>query len=584
MPVVVANGERFTFPEGTTFDQINEAVDGHFSKVDPVDAAMRLGGATEADLTPTPVEKPVQPVQPTTRLLDRGGLTEQQQEDATVAGDVAVTLGKSVLLSPVGQVKGLAKGFTEEFQAGRLGTPEGARNIQRITEEETAKLIGAPKTERGAEIIGSIGEVAGQFAPLAGLTPQLQALGTVTRQALKQAPGLPGGKKIKASKADLKVLDAIGDQPSRQIEVNMMKGIERRQASPLDAKKVKMAASQGIDHGQAAAFLGSDKLDKKVLAHSVNEAKALSTSEIFDFSKDPTRGTGNTLRVRYNIIRNLNKQAGKELEPVANRVLKGEQVDISGVKSEFIDNLEPLDISLNDKGVLLFGERAPIGKSRQLVKRAWDLIDSTEGDAYSLHQAKKAIDDAVIFGKSSEGLSGSTETFVKGLRNNIDSVLDDSFLEYNAVNTKYADTVKSLGKFRDAAGRNFHPDEAISDQVLGLLSKQMEKPSVKGVTLRDAVDDLTRTGGKYNLKFKGDIDTQVAFGKKLDEIMNIKYKTLGDELTRIAPLEVSRGSRGDWRAAVADVIARTVRRSVGKSDEKALKALERLVQEPGGTK
>ena len=102
------------------------------------------------------------------------------------AGEAALTMGSS-LTAPVGAAVGTIGGVLESIGQGTFGTPQAANRTEELAAKGSAAYTYAPRTEAGQEYVGEIGQVASQLIPVGPLTPQLSAMGTMSKAATGQA-------------------------------------------------------------------------------------------------------------------------------------------------------------------------------------------------------------------------------------------------------------------------------------------------------------------------------------------------------------------------------------------------------------
>ena len=156
-------------------------------------------------------------------------------------------------------------------------------------------------------------------------------------------------------------------------------------------------------------------------------------------------------------------------------------------------------------------------------------------NAFDAHRLKKFIDEQVTFGKHAEGLAGKTEVILKGLRRNLDDILDSNFKEYNRVNTVYSETRGAIDAFQDVAGKKMDLTGKNADKAVGTLMRRIMGNAQSRVRLLDSVDDIERVarkhGGTEQLKIEGittgkdDLLTQILFVDELDAVFGPVART-----------------------------------------------------------
>jgi hypothetical protein len=131
MPKVVANGKTFNFPEGTTNNQIGEAIDEYFASIASAPAENDLGDAPDVfNQFPEPEQAPDQ--------------ESSFADNAIGAGEAALTLATGATGGLLGTVGGFAEGVFDEVNSGQFGTPEAANRIA-----DSAGQFNLRATDRG---------------------------------------------------------------------------------------------------------------------------------------------------------------------------------------------------------------------------------------------------------------------------------------------------------------------------------------------------------------------------------------------------------------------------------------------------
>lgn len=102
------------------------------------------------------------------------------------AGETALTLATAIPSAISGSL-----GFLNELggQAvrGELGTPEGSRKAEEAAASAAGRFVYSPRSEVGRENVMALGDVANDvLTPMAGMVPQLGALGALAKSASRQ--------------------------------------------------------------------------------------------------------------------------------------------------------------------------------------------------------------------------------------------------------------------------------------------------------------------------------------------------------------------------------------------------------------
>jgi len=318
------------------------------------------------------------------------------------------------------------------------------------------------------------------------------------------------------STAKFELIESIGDAP--------------RAGKDAVARE---AIKQGFDEGVIAAIRPGSATDKAKLREMVNIMEKGKKDQLFALTNRPGDVAGDSLLERFNVVRQTNRRAGKELDGVANK-LKGKPVDSSFAVETFLDDLDSMGVTLNKdftpnfKGSDVEGLSGPEEAIRRMVKRLTQ--GQTPGgktpDAFELHRMKRFIDENVTFGKGGEkGISGRTEGVLKNLRRNLDQTLDQAFPEYNRVNSTYSETIDAIDSLQDVAGRKMDLTGRNADRAVGTLLRRLMSNAQSRVPLLDAVVELDRVAAKSVGGFDDDILRQVLFADELDRVFGPVART-----------------------------------------------------------
>lgn len=290
------------------------------------------------------------------------------------------------------------------------------------------------------------------------------------------------------------------------------------------------AIDQGFDEGVIAAVKGASKADKTQLLKMVDIMEKGKKNRLFAQTNRPSDVAGNTLMGRYRSIVTANKNAGKQLNVIANS-LKGKQVDSLPAVNTFIDDLDSIGVTLSSdlkpifSGSDIEGVRGAENAITQIVNR---MKLTKTPDAHDLHRLKRFIDEQVTFGKSIEGLSGRTEGILKNLRRNLDGILDTNFPEYDRVNTVFSETIGAIDSLQDVAGRKLNLTGPNADKAVGTLLRRVMGNQQSRIRLLDSVGDIEAVAIKHGgldvprlegvSAGKNDLLTQILFVDELDAV------------------------------------------------------------------
>lgn len=480
---------------------------------------------------------------------------------AQVAGGISplsnietlASIASSIIAEPVAGVAGIAGTLIPGDEG------QGARFIEKTREALTYQ----PRTEYGqagletvggvlgpvGEVVGAVGEGIGSAqaaaAEFAGLPEEVQAFYYSTGKALPAAVAEYAGAK------GLRAVPGVGREvgsapprlPQRQSRQQAARMIEEGQfdrptaqfeltePSRTGAPRVERvpeyseAVRQGFDESVIAMLKEGSPSDvaamqRMVKVREAQKQNALTNARATDIAGDSLAG-----RVNYVIA--ANKDAGRRLDDVA-KGLKGKDVDVSSAVDEFISDLEGMGIRLDGNMRPVFdgsdieglaGVERVVSNIVQRMKRGG------KPDAYDAHRLKRFIDEQVTYGKTQEGMSGRVESVLKSLRRNIDTKLDESFLQYNDVNTQYADTIGALDDIQTALGSKIDLDSARSSKAMGTRLRALWSNQQGRIPMEDAIDNIDSVASKYGGSFDTNVRVLSRFAQELDRVFGSEAPT-----------------------------------------------------------
>ena len=197
MPLVVrAGGKKFTFPDGTTDEQIAAAIEAEVAAPmqppspvqQPQVGQMAPGAFPEVPVPGEQLPPPVQQPAPT------------MGERAVGLGEAALTMGTGATTGTIGYAVGLGRELTRQILSGNFGTKEAADLIEKAALTGMREGTIQPQTPTGQEYVQSVGEAVSQLPPVLGVGPSMGpaiAEGAMTatpavRQAMTTARGVIG--------------------------------------------------------------------------------------------------------------------------------------------------------------------------------------------------------------------------------------------------------------------------------------------------------------------------------------------------------------------------------------------------------
>lgn len=446
-------------------------------------------------------------------------------------------------------------------RAGGAMVPAAAGFVQ-VPARNVARLRGAV-----AEIIG-----AGSAAVPQQVKTALPAAVDATRNAIPS----------KARKAaELPLLRQSGDVAAAGYRLN--------DAGRVVGDKVQQNALRaGIDRGAVAMISSASKPTKQRIKTMLDVLEKGRDNLEFRNFNTPQKVVGEAITDRLKIIQTANRTAGSQLDTVA-KSLQGKPVDVSGPIDNFLRNLENEGIIVDlNTGALDFSDSTIEGlpEAQHIIKNVFRRLYNTkspDNNAYKAHIAKRFIDEQVSYGRSQSGLSGRMEGIIKRLRHDIDGVLDQTFPEYDRVNTIYAETRGVIDDLQSLAGKKVDLTGANVDKALGTMSRKVLSNYNTGVAMEDMLTTMDGVARRYGSPLNANIDdelfklisTEAEIRKMFPTA--IKPNTFQGEIGREVGRTAMDAATGN-KIGMASRALNAASRVFSKGDEEKIKALKSLVE------
>jgi hypothetical protein len=259
------------------------------------------------------------------------------------AGEAALATVTGATTGAAGMIGGTVKGMAQAVLDGSFGTPEAARMVEQSAAQGAQALTFAPRTETGQEYAQALGDVAQQLVPLAGLTPQVGALGQAAAQSRTAAP-----------------LARAGAQQAAQ-------AVAAATPAPVAAAAQRVAA-----------------LGREVTSIPRRAREALQRTE-----QAPTPGT-------------MGSAGAAGTDMAAQRVAAAEQLGFTGdaALTRGQATRDPAQLKFEVEAAKMPDEGAPlreraVAQNQQLLNTVDSWIDQTGGQATTLRQVGVAVDKAL---------------------------------------------------------------------------------------------------------------------------------------------------------------------------------------------
>lgn len=472
------------------------------------------------------------------------------------------------------------------MQLGKRALQAGGEEWARFSEEN-------PRAARNIAAVMQVSEVApvGVVAPRAARAASGMELPSTRVQREAQASMEQGGieatRNITApyrlEEASFRGVDQEAPTAGREVMRLDEQGAPEAGQGVLAPQRVAVknpaqeaAVKQGFDEGLIAMIREASPTDRRNMLRSLEIMEQATGNKKFSMLNRTTDVAGESILNRYKLIRDVNERAGSGIDDYAEKNLKNVAVDFTAPVQNFEDSLQKLGVKFNDDLTLNFEGSAIEGVVpaerilNQLVKRMKSARNIT---AYDVHNLKRFIDEQVNYGKAAEGLSGKTINVIKGLRRELDQVLDNKFPEYDRLNTTYAETINAMDDLGTAIGRTIDPDSPSAATAIGTSLRGLGSNRQTRGRMLDSIAELDSLANRYG-KFDDDVIAQTAFTIDLDRVFGTKADTsLSGVLGEAAATMPS--STGQFVSAAARAAGNRLR---GVNQEKQFEAMRNLLR------
>lgn len=341
-------------------------------------------------------------------------------------------------------------------------------------------------------------------------------------------------------------------------------------AGKLSKDKVAtQAIKQGFDEGVVSVMKGAQKQDRANMRKMVNIMISNKRNPKNAIRNRPADVIGQSVVKRYKYVENQKKLAGQAVDQAA-QSLKGKAVDYAPVVDDFIETLNDSGVTISTNGGVKLdfdgSDFEGMKGVQKVISRVVDRMSNTRApDAYDIHRLKRYIDNSVDYQRSKGGSTGQAERIVKGLRANMDQLLDRQFDAYDIANTRYAKSINALDQIDSLLGKN-----GASDRTVGTLARRISSNAMSGGRVDDAIVNLDNVAGELGGKFSDDMDSLIIFSNELERRLGTSART---SLQGQAENAIEKG----FTRAAMDKAAEGVNKIIGVNDDNALIALRRLL-------
>ena len=528
---------------------------------------------------------------------------------------VAGTLLSGATTGLIGQGAGLAQQLAKEIASGQFGSQESANRVANRTAEVGGSATYQPTNPVAQQMLGQIANIA---EPMAGIAPLTGELRTIAQSAKLASPlaktNLAPANAIEAIKQEAAII-----APPSQKNIDIIKKIqagstenelapykiepkapllkESKSLKPTDYKLVpddtaKKALDQEWESGTVQAVKNFDPKTAEVAARMLKVAQVGTKDDTFKANNRPIAEMGYEFARQVAQVKAAKKKAGNDIDKEAS-LLKNERVDVAPAVDNFLSNVENnlgVKITPTSKGVAidfrgsdLEGASAEIrsaqGVLRTLVSR---MYNTRTPSAYDVHRLKKFIDSQVSYGSTLGGLKGETDIVVKGLRKELDDLLDNNFEQYRIANDSYRETKTALDSVQELVGKKVNLDNDYTPQALGKLSRRILSNAQSAERVKEAMMNIDEVAMRYGSgEQAGNLSALVKFADTLDKQFGIAAdSSLASEIAK-GTGQAIRGSKVDATGTMFNAAMQKIK---GVNTDRKYQTMNELLDRQRGAK
>lgn len=431
----------------------------------------------------------------------------------------------NVLGSMYGTVEGIAKSVADDT----YGTQEGARSAFDQSQQRAADvskyLSGAGgyelKTEAGNKLMENLGNVTGRYVPpllAGGVAPILRA------------PRIP--KINKSEETAQRIMRGSGDADLAKKRIPDPEGFDRTRTI-INDKEAAAVIDQGFEPKTLQMIKQASPADKKRMLEMIDLRKQGLSDLLIEQQGGPSQVIGREFQKGIVKIKTDLSAAGKNVGR-ASENLKGVAIDGAVIVGEnFRQSLrDVLNVDFDPQT----GARNYNNSQIQMSPKLQGLLDRIIGrvsgwekkgkkfvynpsfeirDAHDLHVLKQAISELVSYEKQGDGLTGVTETVVKGLRADINKYLKNIDTNYDQANQEFAALKSADDLIMSVVGKKADLDSEFVTDRLGKISRRLASGGINVDQLKQAISEMQELGA-----FKDtDLMRIMLFAEKMDDAL-----------------------------------------------------------------
>ena len=523
----------------------------------------------------------------------------------------------------VGQLGGTLGATAASILRGEFGTPQAAQMIAETAAEQAQRPLYVPRTPAGQQAVQAIGQAAEVIPPFVPMAAELGMAGRMAGAAGRQAAGLgreaavagreAAGPAVEAmretGRAIAEVPGAVGEAKERAMATLADIAMPERRAQiaqtlreqPDSTEVVRFrlvndqvrpdkpadeALKQGWKEGAVASIKAASDEDRKRMQQMLNIYKLGKKSEKFRAMNRPADILGKSVDNRVKFLSTQRERAGKDIDTIAKKQLRGQQVNYQPAINQFLGELDEIGakVEMGPDGIARINLRGSDIQGDRQAQRVLNatlerLSDVNAPDAYGVHTAKRFIDTQVNYGKQSaqNPLSRKAESILKNLRRNLNTSLADQFKDYGAANTKYSQTTQALDDLQDAVGTKLDFDSPNAPAAFGTAMRRILSNYGTRANVIDSLDEVNRVASQYGMKLDDDVVNQLIFVNELDRMFGAPADmTFKGQISQAIQTGVDI-ARGGAAQRAMDLLAEKAESLRGINEENAIKVMEEIL-------
>lgn len=246
-----------------------------------------------------------------------------------------------------------------------------------------------------------------------------------------------------------------------------------------DVSAVDLMKTTGLSADDVAVMKSGTTADKQALKSMVEMAGKNVDDPLGRTINRPESVVGKTALKRINDIRGAKEAAGANINSTVRTKLADKSLDTSSVYDDFVKSLIDDGVDVLDDGTLKFSPDSRYGRTptaQKTLKTVNEVAKSLRGEtsAVKAHNLKNQLDEILDYGNNTDkGISGQASRIAKGLRNALDTKLDDTYPAYKAANDQYRIAKTALGEVESVLGKNYYKEIGASEGSNDLVAQRL---------------------------------------------------------------------------------------------------------------